>query len=73
MAHKISDVNYTERVQTLTTHYFFSLMIPHEGQGNGRAELLGSTILNTVLQHNQHFAFLFSPFSFLFFWFFFLT
>lgn len=34
-------------------------MIPHEGQGNGRAELLDSTILNTVLQHNQHFAFLF--------------
>lgn len=65
MAHKISDVNYTQRVQTLTAPYFFfSLMIPHEGQGNGRAELLDSTILNTVLQHNQHFAFLFLPIFF---------
>lgn len=39
-------------------------MIPHEGQGNGRAELLDSTILNPVLHHNQHFAFLFLPISF---------
>lgn len=58
MAHKISDVNYTQKGSNPLL-IFFSLMIPHEGQGNGRAELLGSMILNTVLQHNQHFAFLF--------------
>lgn len=40
MAHKISDVHYKQRVQTLT-HIFFSLMIPHEGQGNGSGGIAG--------------------------------
>lgn len=45
MAHKISDVNYTQKGLNFDNPFiFFSLMIPHEGQGNGRAELLGSMI-----------------------------